>query len=318
MGHADLGMQPRETRHAGNLCAKLIHVEKTYRNCQASLPQGEEACRRAADHGLRPERKGETPEASRIRQLVRLVPRHGRGGCSGPGGSPGKDGVEGLGRSSARLSDRRSDPAHGQEARSGDQRPHLDPDVPVDAARRRKGDDRAGASRRAADRAHFRGSDGAGGRRPQRLQHAVHLPRRKTHAQGDRRPDRPGPARPRLQRADLAADRARLDGRRHAQRLCEQARHQTRRPEGHEDPHDGQSDLRRNDECHGRQRRGDGFQRALQRVADRRRGWCGEQPADGARAKSLPGQQGLQPHRAPHHSRDLRLFEEELGDALQG
>ena len=40
--------------------------------------------------------------------------------------------------------------------------------------------------------------------------------------------------------AAIAPGRARLDGRRHAQRLLEQAGHQARRPEGHEDPHDGQ------------------------------------------------------------------------------
>ena len=106
-----------------------------------------------------------------------------------------KVGLEGLGRPSARLSDGRGDSADGQEAREGDQRPYHDPDVPVDAARRREGDDRAGTGRRAADRAHLGRRDGPGGRRAQRLQPAVRFPGRSAHAQGDRRPDRAGAAR---------------------------------------------------------------------------------------------------------------------------
>src|SRR5256885_3561904 len=58
-----------------------------------------------------------------------------------------KTGVEGVRRSPARLPDGRGNRAHGQEARSADRRPLLDPDVSVDAAWRREGDDRAGPGR---------------------------------------------------------------------------------------------------------------------------------------------------------------------------
>ena len=108
--------------------------------------------------------------------------------------------------------------------------------------------------------------------------------------------------------AAVAAGRARLDGRRHAQRLLEQAGDQARRSQGHEDPDDGQPDLRRDDERDGRQRHLDGLQRALRRAADRRRRRRREQSADAARAEPLHGEQGVQPHRPPDHSRDLRVL----------
>jgi hypothetical protein len=40
---------------------------------------------------------------------------------------------------------------------------------------------------------------------------------------------------------------------------------------------------------------------------------AGEQRAHGARAEPLPGQQGVQPDRAPDHSRDLRVLEAHVG-----
>ena len=113
----------------------------------------------------------------------------------------------------------------------------------------------------------------------------------------------------------VAPGRARLDGRRHAQRLFEQAGDQARGPEGPEDPHDGQPAVRRDDERDGRQRRRDGLQRAVRRAADRRGRRCREQSADAAGAEPLHGQQGVQPDRAPDHSRDLRLLEAHAGTA---
>ena len=81
---------------------------------------------------------------------------------------------------------------------------------------------------------------------------------------GDRRPDRPGT--PRTGHSELAVDkagRAGLDGRRHTRRLLESnAGHQARGSQGPEDPDDGQSDVRRNDERDGRQWGRDGLQRA--------------------------------------------------------
>ena len=52
---------------------------------------------------------------------------------------------------------------------------------PVDAARRREGNDRAGAGRRAADRAHQPRPDGTAGAGAQRLQPAVRVPRPRAH-----------------------------------------------------------------------------------------------------------------------------------------
>ena len=203
----------------------------------------------------------------------------------------------------------------GKKLETADQRPDLDPDVPVDAARRREGDDRAGAGRRAADRPHLGRRDGPGGRRPQRLQPAVHLPRRGAHEEGDRRPDRRRAAREDQHQPGLADRRPRLDGCRRAQRLRQEAGADAGRPQGPEDPDDGQPDLRRDDERDGRQRRGDGLQRALQRARDRRRRRRREQPADAAGAEPLSRQQGLHPHRPPHHPRDLHLLEAHLGRA---
>src|SRR5829696_23934 len=54
-----------------------------------------------------------------------------------------ENGAEGIGRPSAGLSDGRSRRPNGQEAGSRHQRPTDDPDVPLDAAGRRKGNDRA-------------------------------------------------------------------------------------------------------------------------------------------------------------------------------
>src|SRR5829696_10145216 len=54
-----------------------------------------------------------------------------------------ENGAEGIGRPSAGLSDGRSRRPNGQEAGNRHQRPADDPDVPLDAARRRKGNDRA-------------------------------------------------------------------------------------------------------------------------------------------------------------------------------
>ena len=90
------------------------------------------------------------------------------------------------------------------------------------------------------------------------------------------------------------------------------------RPQGPEDPHDGQPDLRRDDERDGRERRRDGLQRAVQRAPDRRRRRRGEQPAVAADAEPLPGHQVLQPDRPPDHPRDARVLEGELGQAVQG
>ena len=138
-------------------------------------------------------------------------------------------------------------------------------------------------------------------------------------AQGDRRPDRRGDARQALQQLG-APGGARLDGRRHAQRLRRQAGDQARRPEGHEDPHDGQPAVRRDHERDGRQRHRDGLQRAAPGAAERRGRRRGEQRADAVRAEPLPDAQGqgLQPDRPPDHPRDLRLLEGELGQAAQG
>ena len=229
-----------------------------------------------------------------------------------------EDGAEGDRRPRARLSHRRGGGAHGQEARGADERPAVDPDVPRHAARRREGDDRAGAGRRAADRAHLGRPDGADRRRAERLQPAVHVPRRGAHARGDRRPDRQGAARQAHRQPEREARRPVLDGRRHAQRLREEADQGTGRPQGPEDPDDGQPDLRRDDERDGRERRRDGLQRALQRAADRRGRRRGEQPAVAAHPEPLSGHQVLQPDRPPDHPRDPRVLEGELGQALEG
>ena len=61
-----------------------------------------------------------------------------------------------------------------------------------------------------------------------------------------------------------------------------------------------------------------GFNELYSATADRRRGRRGEQRAHGPRAESLPGGQGLQPDRPPHHPRDLRVLEAHLGHALEG
>ena len=94
-----------------------------------------------------------------------------------------------------RLSDRAGGRRHGQETGSGDQRPPQHSDVSVDAARRREGSDRAGAGRRHRLRARVGRCARPGGRRPQRVQSAVPVPQHRAHAEGDRRPDRPGAAR---------------------------------------------------------------------------------------------------------------------------
>ena len=134
-------------------------------------------------------------------------------------------------------------------------------------------------------------------RRPQRLQPAVHLPRRSAHAQGDRRPDRRRAARQDQRqpgtRASIAlgwmdAGTRNVYGKKPVPTPADL--------KGHEDPDDGQPDLRRDDERDGRQRRGDGLQRALSArsqtgVVD----GAENNPADAAGAEPLPRQQGLQP-----------------------
>ena len=86
-------------------------------------------------------------------------------------------------------------------------------------------------------------------RRAQRLQHAVRVPRREAHAQGDRRPDRHGAAGQDHQQSADPPDRPVLDGWRRAQRLQQGAADpHARGPEGPEDPHDGQPALRRHHE----------------------------------------------------------------------
>ena len=85
--------------------------------------------------------------------------------------------------------------------------------------------------------AHLARPGGPGGPRCQRLQHAVRVPQRGTHARGDRRPDRRRNARQDHRFAGQAG-RTRLDGRRHAQPLHQEAGALDRRSQGTEDPHD--------------------------------------------------------------------------------
>ena len=92
---------------------------------------------------------------------------------------------------------------------------------------------------------------------------------------------------------------------------------EARGSQGPEDPHDGQPDVRRDDERDGRQRRGDGLQRALRRA---RRPASSTAPRTTRRRcsrRTTTGQQGLQPDRPSDHSRDLRLLEAHLGRPVQ-
>ena len=253
-------------------------------------------------------------ETTRVRAAVCLVRRAVRAGpCA-----RAERGVEGFGRASPRLPDGRGGPADGQEAGEGHQRPHFDPDVPADAVGRREGNDRAGTGGRAADRAHLGGRHGPGGGRAQRVQPAFHLPRRSAHAEGDRRPDRPGAAGEGHGEPAVAAGGAGLDGRRDPQRLLEQAGGEARGSQGPEDPDDGQPAVRRDHERDGRQRRRDGLQRAVRRAADGRGRRRREQSADAPRPEPLHRQQGVQPHRPPDHSRDLRVLAAHVGRHVEG
>src|SRR5438270_263753 len=74
-------------------------------------------------------------------------------------------------------------------------RPARGADVRLDAARRRKGDDRASPGRRLADAAGQRRHARAGRQRPERPEPAVPVPRHRAHEQGRRRADRTGTAR---------------------------------------------------------------------------------------------------------------------------
>ena len=96
-------------------------------------------------------------------------------------------GAQSLRRASGRLSDRRRGREPRQEAVGRHQGPSLGRHVSVDAARRRKGSDRAGAGRRHRLRARFRRRARPGGRRSQRVQPALRVPQYRAHAACDRR-----------------------------------------------------------------------------------------------------------------------------------
>ena len=92
------------------------------------------------------------------------------------------------------------------------------------------------------------------------------VPRRRAHGGGDRRADRRRAAAEAHRPPDRRPGRAVLDERRHAQRLQQPAAGpHGRGSQGPEDPHDGQPDLRRHHERHGRQRRLHGLRPADQR-----------------------------------------------------
>ena len=111
----------------------------------------------------------------------------------------------------------------GKKLESREQRQAQHPDVSVDAARRREGNDRAGAGRRACDGPHQRRPDGTAGAGAQRLQPAVHVPRCRAYGEGDRRPNRRRDAQEAERPSDRRADRSVLDECRHPQRLQQQA-----------------------------------------------------------------------------------------------
>ena len=120
---------------------------------------------------------------------------------------------------------------------------------------------------RARHRAHQRRPDGADRAGAQRVQPAVHVPRRRAHGEGDRRSDRRRAAQEALRPSDRRLDRPVLDERRHPQRLQQQeAGPFARRPQGPEDPHDGQPGVRRHHERARRQRRRHGLRPAHQRA----------------------------------------------------
>ena len=172
------------------------------------------------------------------------------------GAGPDQDGAQGVRRSPARLSDGRSRAAHGQEAGGRHRRPSFGHDVPVDAARRRKGNDRAGPARRVADGPHFRRRRRSRGGRRQRLQHAVRFPQLQAHGSGDRRRHRQRIAGEDFGEREDRPDRAVLDECRLAQHLQQQAADQDHGgPQGSQGPHDGQPAVRRHHECARRQRR---------------------------------------------------------------
>ena len=196
---------------------------------------------------------------------------------------------------------------------------HLDPDVSLDAARRRKGDDRAGPARRPADRAHLGRPDGPARARVQRLQSAVRLPRRRPYGEGHRRRDRRRADEEAYRSPDRKPRRPVLHERRRAQRLQQQeADREGGGSEGTQDPHDGQSAVRRHHECPWRQWRRDGLRSAHQRHADRRGRRCREQRAELRLRPALSLRQILLEDRPPDDPGDPRLFEEGLPGALEG
>ena len=91
-----------------------------------------------------------------------------------------------------------------------------------------------------------------------------------------------------------------------------------RGPEGSQDPHDGQSGVRRHHELARRQRRRHGLRPAHQRHADGRRRRRGEQRAELRERPALPLRQVLLQDRPPHDPGDPGLLEEELGGPVEG
>ena len=97
------------------------------------------------------------------------------------------------------------------------------------------------------------------------------------------------------------------------QRLqLEEADQVGRRPQGSQDPHDGQSGVRRHHELARRQRRRHGLRPAHQRHADRRRRRGGEQRAELHDRPALPLRQVLLDDRAPDDPRDPGVLEADL------
>ena len=196
----------------------------------------------------------------------------------------------------------------GQETGSRHQRPADDPDVSVDAARRRKGNHRAGADRRDADRPHAVGAVGPivddinVVNMPFLFQNSKHMEKVIDGEIGQELLDKIT-AKPKSQ-----PDGAVLDERRLAQPLQQQAPDQDHcRSQGPQGPHDGQSDVHRHDECARRQRRRDGLRSGVQLDADRRHRWRGKQSAIVHRAEPLSGGQVFHDDRAPDHS-ELLVF----------
>jgi len=167
-----------------------------------------------------------------------------------------KTGVEGIGRAPARLPDGRGHRAHGQEARGADRRPLLDPDVSVDAAWRRE-EMIEQAQVGALQIARISVAHGRGGRSERVLTCRSSFAMSST-CESDRRPI----GQELLERTSNAPTSRLivLAGWTPARAMSTRtSRHQARRPQGHEDPHDGQPAVRRDHERDGRQRRGDGF-----------------------------------------------------------